>query len=353
MNNKEGNENNEVLQELLNDITLRIQSSPINFLIGSGCSNPFIKTLGDIEEKLANTKNDDERLQSYKEYLKIIKPNTDLVCEYDLNKDCPSYKKTYNSYCDLFKEINRIIIERKETILGKQINIFTTNIDLLMEKVLEEKSLNYNDGFSGTLEPKFSQANFGRATIQKSLHYNYNSEFPVFNLIKIHGSVNWKKKQDIIYNSPKLDHFNIELLENKDNYEDFQKEYEKLAIINPEKKKLEDTVLDTLYYDLLRIYSAYLEKENAILFIIGFSMADEHIREITRRSLKSNPTLTVYLFCYDKNDYKKKEEFDIQSPNFKLIRPKDISGNEEEEITLGILNKMIFSKINNDKGFQK
>jgi hypothetical protein len=54
-------------------------------------------------------------------------------------------------------------------------------------------------------------------------------------------------------------------------------------IVNPSKKKFEDTVLNETHYDLLRIYNNELEKENGVLFVMGFSFADEHIRELTLR----------------------------------------------------------------------
>lgn len=43
------------------------------------------------------------------------------------------------------------------------------------------------------------------------------------------------------------------------------------------------------------------KKESTALFIIGFSLADEHIREIIIRAIKSNPTLNVYIFSYKKD----------------------------------------------------
>jgi hypothetical protein len=55
------------------------------------------------------------------------------------------------------------------------------------------------------------------------------------------------------------------------------------------------------------LYSSELEKENSILFVIGFSMSDQHIREITKRVARSNPTLIIYIFTYSK---KSKEEME-------------------------------------------
>ena len=76
----------------------------------------------------------------------------------------------------------------------------------------------------------------------------------------------------------------------------FIDEYENLLIINPTKEKFRSSVLNRNYYELLRIYSTELEKENTVLFVMGFSFSDEHIREVTIRAANSNPTLKVYIF---------------------------------------------------------
>jgi hypothetical protein len=48
------------------------------------------------------------------------------------------------------------------------------------------------------------------------------------------------------------------------------------------------------------IYNNELEKENGVLFVMGFSFADEHIRELTLRVANTNPTSIIYIFVYDK-----------------------------------------------------
>ena len=51
----------------------------------------------------------------------------------------------------------------------------------------------------------------------------------------------------------------------------------------------------------MRQYSNNLEKENTLLMVLGFSFADEHIADITRRAANTNPTLHIVVFCYDDN----------------------------------------------------
>lgn len=68
--------------------------------------------------------------------------------------------------------------------------------------------------------------------------------------------------------------------------EDFVNEYNNLHIINPTKEKFEETLLSNVYYDLLRMYSNELEKNNTVLFVFGFSFKDEHIYSITKCIIK-------------------------------------------------------------------
>ena len=61
----------------------------------------------------------------------------------------------------------------------------------------------------------------------------------------------------------------------------------------------EETTLKYSYYELLRMYSNNLERENSVLIVSGFSFADEHICKITTRVAKSNPTLLILVFAYN------------------------------------------------------
>ena len=73
-------------------------------------------------------------------------------------------------------------------------------------------------------------------------------------------------------------------------------------MINPTKKKFTESVIDHHFYELMRQYSNNLEKENTLLFVSGFSFADEHIADITRRAANTNPTLHIVVFAYNDGD---------------------------------------------------
>ena len=333
-----------------------IQSSHLNFLVGAGVSSPFLPLLNDVEIRLSKETDEAKKIKIYKEYFKgAMLPNKDVIDGSVKREDGSSFKITYDSYATFFRAISHILLKRKSSILSKQANIFTTNIDILMETVLEESNINYNDGFSGQIRPIFGLSNFKKSLMKRSLHFENVSEIPVFNLVKTHGSLTWKKDTDKIIFS-KLTHLDKTLLDKEGS--DFQAKYDEILIVNPRKEKFKETVLDLTYYELLRMYSSELEKENSVLFVIGFSFADEHIQEITVRAANSNPTLKIYIFCYKPDELpqmKKNIHFDeLKYSNVEILFPGEAT--EEARYTLKKVSELFFDKIvlfNQDAGIKR
>ena len=75
----------------------------------------------------------------------------------------------------------------------------------------------------------------------------------------------------------------------------------------------------------MRLYSNALEKENSVLFVVGFSFADEHIATLTRRSAENNPTLKVIISYCDEEEKSLKKNIGIDSTcvnnNILIITP--------------------------------
>lgn len=364
----------ELHSKLLIDLKETIQDCNINFLVGSGLSRPYLKTLGNIEILLTeldrlDLSSEPNKLKTlkaslYKKYYDGVIEKNLLVMHNDSDAD-----KVLENYKEFLRCINIILLKRKTTLLNKQANVFTTNIDIFFEKALEDASLEFNDGFKGRFNPTFSLSNFKKSYFKKSLHYDNTSEIPVFNLLKVHGSLNWRATENEITLS-KLSIVNriqqkvniteglvdiddsiksikevIDDVEEIDDYSQidyFLKLYEKLPIVNPTKEKFKHTLLNQTYYELLRIYSNELEKENTILFVLGFSFADEHIKEITFRALNSNPTMICYIVAYDETA---KDEIEssldlgkLRYDNIRFIYPNE----DESEYTFSEINKRIF-----------
>jgi hypothetical protein len=261
------------------------QSGHINFLIGSGASMPAVQGMGNIEQELTDLYQQDtdkakadatEKESAFKETLKPAKEA--LLADAILTEP---FQSVLNSYETFIRHLEAILNDRKNSLLPKQANIFTTNYDLFFEKASESvASLVLNDGFDRT--PKLSQKfefspkNFFNTVYHNGTVYGYKVELPSVNLIKIHGSCSWKTHSEKIF---------------------FDVSHDDPTIILPRKQKFAETVINQTHYDLLRLYANELDKENALLCTFGFSFADEHILDITRRALK-NPTLQIVIFCF-------------------------------------------------------
>ncbi len=348
-----------------------IQSANINFLIGSGLSRPYLETLGNIETNLyllQENKNLSKKVKDivsvsiYREYFyKVMLPNKIMG-----NKDF--YDEVIKNYQRFITLWNGIVHNRCGNIRSKQINIFSTNIDLFVEKAAEMCGVELIDGFQGSIKPIFKESNFQKTIMKNSVHFQNVSELPVFNLLKIHGSINWRVNNDEITNdaSQKLVGMVYDCLTTMEastvlvpyaqdlqsmitaaeevvskpdfsleKIKSFNEVYNQLVIVNPTKRKFSETVVDHHFYELMRIFSNSLEKENSLLFVMGFSFADEHILKITQRALKTNPTLLVIIFAYDQEAYDMFIERFGEIPNVKvLLNGGDDTRAEESSQTL-------------------
>lgn len=86
----------------------------------------------------------------------------------------------------------------------------------------------------------------------------------------------------------------------------------------------------------MRIYSNALERENSILFVMGFSFADEHIAKITQRAADTNPTLQIVVFAYSDKDletYKKKLEIEhgCSNNNILILTPSSFKESNQDK----------------------
>ena len=203
------------------------------------------------------------------------------------------------------------MLERKTNILEKQVTIFTTNYDLFVEAAAESfPSLILNDGFDrkpNLLDRAvYSTRKFFDTVYHRGPLYNYVTEIPSVNLIKLHGSLSWSKDGDeLTYAIKETELLTDEELNNEEEVSSYLNGHD---LILPHKGKFHETLMGRTYYDLLRIYSNELDKENSLLIAFGFSFLDEHIYDLTQRVLK-NPSLILVIFAFNgeaKNGYEEK-----------------------------------------------
>lgn len=378
-----------------------VESAHLNFLIGAGTSSPYFTTLGNVEDTLKEIEesNAPENIKelvraSIQAYFfeKVLAPNTKIIEHHE------TAEEVFQSYISLVRTLNRILLLRRSTLLSKQVNIFTTNVDMLFEVAMEALGINYSDGFNGKILPKFDFGDFGTLRFRTSSRYEHRFEVPVFNLVKIHGSAAWRQHErenglvdiyfdhdltlvkkiekllrranpeflsvtadsqsgqegstlhtvDELFAKAKEYFQNPDLRETRGqklippNVERFSALYRKLGIVNPDKRKFATTVLNETYYELLRRLANELEKENSVLFVHGFSFRDEHLRDIVLRAARTNPTLQVIVFCYSYKDWKSFKQLlpdvDIKNDNIKFIIPDEPREDKKErKITLDVL----------------
>src|ERR1035437_5377427 len=175
--------NNKELKEI-------IQSGHINLLIGSGCSQNYLDTLSNIETDMDN---ESTREEAQKKYYSLIQKSKSVLSE-ELETDGGQKKelsRVKNNYDDFVRFWTEAMFRRSLKIVNKQVNVFSTNFDMFFEDACERLEAPYNDGFAGQLNPEFDVGNFNKIQSYKSLQFDNTSDIPLFNIIKLHGSLSW------------------------------------------------------------------------------------------------------------------------------------------------------------------
>lgn len=269
-------------------------SCQINVLVGSAFSLPQLKTLENIESDLTAAILEEDKNKEYKIKTNIFEKSIKPIQTTNPNGDDFKEKREF------IKTITDIIDLRESSVVHKGINIFTTNYDNFLELSIEKNSIDYFDGFNGRIGPEFSTANFGKHISRQSSLTGRLAEKVSINLYKLHGSIYWKEDSEKIVFDDYQERF--ERIKAASNRKDFLDAYSSLAIVNPEKSKFNSTVMNSNYYDQIRMFSNEMDRQNSLMLVFGFSFADEHMLQVVKRALKSNPTFTMLLFPYNDKD---------------------------------------------------
>ena len=182
---------------------------------------------------------------------------------------------------DLYKKFyERIAQQMRRT---TPINIFTTNYDMLSEVALDELRFPYNNGFMGLSHRRFVPASFDY-TFVENMNLKRDSWEPVssyFNLIKLHGSISWKKDNEELIEVQKVDETSDQQI-----------------MIYPSPLKDRSTLM-TPYSDLFRVMENRLMRKNAVLIAIGYSFGDDHINRLIYNALASASFRLIILNASD------------------------------------------------------
>lgn len=349
-----------------------VQDSHVNFLIGAGTPSIFFGRLGDIETALTDLE-DKAVLPETKQLVRasiqgyffqhVVRPNRQLIPLH------AAATGVVQSYAQFFRTLNNVLLRRRSSLLGKQVNVFTTNVDMAFEVSLEQIGIEVVDGFSGKIRPRLDLGEFGSTRYRQTTRFERRSEIPVIDLYKLHGSVGWRVESNEATSDRIFYDHGLELVRQvgdaydaaegdllpvdsadgldlsalitaasgkpvTDVVKQFTAAYNMLAIVNPEKSKFATTVLNRTYYELFRRFANELEKENSLLLVHGFSFRDEHIRDLVLRAARTNPTLQVIIFCYRQShraDYEALlPESEVKNGNVVLVTPFAPAEGEDE-----------------------
>lgn len=364
-------------------ITNLFSGCRVNFLLGAGFSADLLKTLSNNEvifEALQKyqAKDEDESkkitILSAFMYWKFFNGSIQPISDISTNED------SFDQYKEFGEIVYRIFTERGNPSLDRQFNIFTTNYDPVIELIFDHSNCICNDGFEGRVQPRFSTDNYSKTYYRQAMFSNRKVEIPSVNLFKLHGSVTWGNDGgDIIYqqycdktrdffgtysklfnndwisknvalltaNQPDeakeqikslfADKIFDTFLDKAEAYDNFIKDYKKsFLIVNPTKEKFSDTLLNKNYYELLRIFSNELEKENTLMVANGFSFRDEHILDLVKRSMV-NPYLKILIFVYQAS------EIDELKSRFGKVKNNNITyiALEDEKLSLNYFNQIL------------
>lgn len=289
-------------EEIKRRLTHSLDSGHVHLLIGSGASTPAIPIAGSIEERIAELAEQDDAAGAARELYGLLSRIQEVTDGLSSGMMDAATQSTLGNYQSLLLLLERVLARRRTAILPRQVTIFTTNYDLFVEKaasVCESAVLNAGFTQGGFFESKaeYSTRSFHRTVYDSANPFEYRVELPSINLVKLHGCLGWRRDGErICWGIPKQ-----ELLPDTNHDAKIQEFLSAYTIVLPRQTKFSETVLDRTYYELLRLFSNSLDKENAFLLSFGFSFRDEHILHIARRAL-ANPTLNLMAVAYDQGD---------------------------------------------------
>lgn len=157
-------------------------------------------------------------------------------------------------------------IARRPTRLPRT-KLFTTNYDLAFETAASRIHFITVDGFSHTLPQEFDSGYFGYDLVRREEDGAAPNYIPnVFQLIKLHGSIDWQEEGDRIAKrmSPT-----------------------KPVLIYPRHSKYELSY-ESPFLDLMSRFQQSLRQTETSLLIIGFGFNDKHLAQPILSAIRSN-----------------------------------------------------------------
>lgn len=300
-----------------------IQSGNLNFLLGSGASFPAIPTAGNVEAEINALLQAGDGEGAARKCLELIEQIDAAHAAIGAAPAGSPVATVTASYKRFLSTLDHILFERKNILLPRQATVFTTNYDMFLEHASSlVPAVILNDGFDRTsslnAEFVFTPERYFDRTYRSGPIYGHQIEIPTINLVKLHGSLSWRRAHNsIVYDPAAIPRLGEA---EKADFATVEAYLDKHFLILPNLRKFQETLMERVYFDLLRQFSKAMDNENCVLFAFGFSFADEHILDLTRRSLR-NPTAQLIIVAHDADSVEGYEAKFSKQRNVKIVTP--------------------------------
>lgn len=208
------------------------------------------------------------------------------ILEIIKEKTSYAFEKHKHNHSSLIKILSSLIKS------PNRLSVVTSNYDTLFEEAANELNFTVFDGFSFDAKPKFDIDIFDWSLVKPILNVKSDKveyKKSTINLLKIHGSLTWKK-----------DDANIVRVGKEENTE--------AIMIFPSSNKYSHSY-EKPYFELFYKFQEILKKQNTLLISTGFSFADNHIAKMVIQALKSTPSLSLLITDYSLDSDSKSENW--------------------------------------------
>ena len=240
------------------------------------------KVIAEIEYNTAEEKENIEALLSRCEAYLQVKTNADVAAFITKSKQVILEK------CSQFIDstdarqlaAHRTFLHRlsRRRARDSRLKLFTTNYDLCFETAAGRQGLVVLDGFSFTQPRQFDPRFFLYDIVRRpSTGEEVGTPLEgVFNLYKLHGSVNWCRKAEseiVVEPAPSPD---------------------SACLIYPAKGKYQQSYVQP-HLELVSQYFSVLREPNTCLIVAGFGFNDDHLSEPILAAVRTNPHLRLII----------------------------------------------------------